>query len=43
VFAVKPSLMRDFVERSADDPDRPAGIDGDWVSVQNDLVLAPAS
>ena len=42
VFAVKPSLMRDFVARSADDPDRPAGVVGDWVSVENDLVLAPA-
>jgi hypothetical protein len=41
VFAVKPSLLRDFVPRSADDPDRPAGVDGDWVSVENDIVLAP--
>jgi hydroxyquinol 1,2-dioxygenase len=43
VFAVKPSLMRDFVERAPDDPDRPAGVDGEWVSVENDLVLAAAS
>jgi catechol 1,2-dioxygenase len=42
VFAVKPSLLRDFVQRSADDPDTPAGVDGDWVSVENDIVLAPA-
>jgi len=42
VFAVKPSLMRDFVQRSADDPETPAGVDGDWVSVDNDIVLAPA-
>jgi hydroxyquinol 1,2-dioxygenase len=41
VFAVKPSLLRDFVERSADDPERPAGIDGEWVSLENDIVLAP--
>jgi hydroxyquinol 1,2-dioxygenase len=41
VFAVKPSLLRDFVRRSADDPDKPAGIEGDWVSVENDIVLAP--
>jgi len=41
VFAVKPSLLRDFVPRSADDPDKPAGIEGDWVSVENDIVLAP--
>jgi protocatechuate 3,4-dioxygenase beta subunit len=42
VFAVKPSLQRDFVERSPDDPDRPPDVDGDWVSVENDLVLAPS-
>ena len=41
VFAVKPSLLRDFVPRGADDPDRPEGIEGDWVSVENDIVLAP--
>ena len=42
VFAVKPSLIREFRERAADDPDRPAGIDVPWVSVELDLVLAPA-
>jgi hydroxyquinol 1,2-dioxygenase len=41
VFAVKPSLLRTFVERSADDPDRPVGVDGEWVSLENDIVLAP--
>jgi hydroxyquinol 1,2-dioxygenase len=41
VFAVKPSLLRDFVLRAADDPDRPAGVDGPWFSVENDLVLVP--
>ncbi len=41
VFAVKPSLVRDFVRRAGDDPERPAGIDGEWFSVRNDLVLAP--
>jgi hydroxyquinol 1,2-dioxygenase len=41
VFAVKPSLLRHFVERSADDPERPAGVDGEWVSLENDIVLAP--
>jgi hydroxyquinol 1,2-dioxygenase len=41
VFAVKPSLLRDFVTHSADDPDTPAGVDGEWVSVENDIVLAP--
>jgi len=42
VFAVKPSLVREFVERSLDDPERPPGLDGPWVSVANDLVLAPS-
>jgi hydroxyquinol 1,2-dioxygenase len=41
VFAVKPSLMRTFRERSAHDPERPAGIEGEWVSLENDIVLAP--
>ena len=40
VFAVKPSLLRRFVERAADDPDRPPTIPrGEWYSVENDLVL----
>jgi hydroxyquinol 1,2-dioxygenase len=43
VFAVKPSLLRTFVNRSADDPERPDGVSGDWVSAENDIVLAPAS
>ncbi len=42
VFAVKPSLLRTFVERSSDDPERPAGVpEGEWVSLENDIVLAP--
>jgi hydroxyquinol 1,2-dioxygenase len=41
VFAVKPSLVRSFDERSADDPDRPPGVEGDWVSLCTDIVLAP--
>ena len=41
VFAVKPSLLREFVERSADDPERPPAIRGEWVSLENDIVLAP--
>jgi hydroxyquinol 1,2-dioxygenase len=43
VFAVKPSLLRDFVPRGADDPERPDGVDGPWFSVRNDLVLVPAT
>jgi catechol 1,2-dioxygenase len=39
VFAVKPSLLREFVRRS-DDPERPVGVTGPWYSVENDLVLA---
>ncbi len=41
VFAVKPSLVREFVTHTADDPDTPEGVTGEWVSVRNDLVLAP--
>ncbi|HUA03394.1 MAG TPA: dioxygenase [Solirubrobacteraceae bacterium] len=41
VFAVKPSLLRTFIERSPDDPERPAGVEGEWVSLENDIVLAP--
>jgi hydroxyquinol 1,2-dioxygenase len=43
VFAVKPSLTREFVTHAPDDPDTPAGVTTEWVSVQNDLVLAPQS
>jgi hypothetical protein len=42
VFAVKSSLTRRFVERSPDDPERPAGVDSAWCSLQCDLVLAPS-
>jgi hydroxyquinol 1,2-dioxygenase len=41
VFAVKPSLMREFVIHAPDDPDTPEGVTTEWVSVENDLVLAP--
>jgi hydroxyquinol 1,2-dioxygenase len=41
VFAVKPSLVRRFVDHAADDPERPPGIEGDWVSLELELVLAP--
>lgn len=41
VFAVKESLLRAFDERAADDPERPAGVDGRWYSVRNDIVLSP--
>ena len=42
VFAVKPSLIRNFAPRAADDPDRPAGVNGPWCSVANDIVLGLA-
>ena len=42
VFAVKPSLLRRFV-RAADDAQRPQGIDGEWYTVENDIVLDRAS
>jgi catechol 1,2-dioxygenase len=41
VFAVKPTLLREVVARTADDPARPQGVDGDWASVQTDFVLVP--
>jgi len=41
VFATKPSLLRDFVERPANDPQIPAGVSGAWCSVHTDFVLAP--
>jgi hydroxyquinol 1,2-dioxygenase len=40
VFAVKPSLLRHFTERAADDPARPAGVKGPWVSLALDIVLS---
>jgi hypothetical protein len=42
VFAVKRSLLRRFELRSADDPQRPEGIEGDWCSLECDLVLSPS-
>jgi hypothetical protein len=41
VFAVKPSLLRGFTPHAADDPDRPDGIAGQWLSVESDFVLVP--
>jgi protocatechuate 3,4-dioxygenase beta subunit len=46
VFAVKPSLIRDFVPHAPDDPERPNGSEENrgntWYSVENDLVLSSA-
>ncbi|MGZ4312265.1 MAG: dioxygenase family protein, partial [Solirubrobacteraceae bacterium] len=41
VFAVKPSLTRRFVAHGPDDPETPDGVTTEWVSVENDLTLAP--
>jgi hydroxyquinol 1,2-dioxygenase len=41
VFAVKPSLVRDFEARAGDDPDRPDCVEGEWYSVESDFVLVP--
>jgi hydroxyquinol 1,2-dioxygenase len=41
VFAVKPSLVKEFERRPADDPDRPPDVAGDWWSLEMDFVLAP--
>jgi hydroxyquinol 1,2-dioxygenase len=43
VFAVKPTLLREFVERDAGDPARPAGVEGPWCSVESDIVLTDAA
>lgn len=43
VFAVKPSLVRHFEARAAEDPERPDGVAGEWYSVQSDFVLVPES
>jgi hypothetical protein len=43
VFAVKPSLLRHFEPHAADDPDTPEGVEGEWVSLECDIVLSPAS
>jgi catechol 2,3-dioxygenase-like protein/intradiol ring-cleaving dioxygenase-like protein len=40
VFAVKPSLLRHFEQHHAGDTSAPPGVDGGWVSVRNDIVLA---
>jgi hydroxyquinol 1,2-dioxygenase len=43
VFAVKPSLLRRFEEREADDPTRPEGVEGPWCSLECTLLLAPGT
>jgi hydroxyquinol 1,2-dioxygenase len=43
VFAVKPSLIREFVRHEGGDPDRPAGVEGLWYSIENNLILVPAT
>jgi catechol 1,2-dioxygenase len=42
VFAVKPSLIKTFVQRDATDPRRPQGINEPWLSTEVDFVLAAA-
>lgn len=41
VFAVKRSLLRNFVRHTADDPQTPPGVAVDWYSVESDLTLVP--
>ena len=43
VFAVKPSLVKQFVRRADDDPERPDCVTGPWWSLEMEFVLAPAS
>jgi hydroxyquinol 1,2-dioxygenase len=43
VFAVKRSLIREFVEHDGPEPTGPSNVgDGQWVEVTNDVVLVPA-
>jgi hydroxyquinol 1,2-dioxygenase len=42
VFAVKPSLIKQFVRHGPADPGRPTGVDGEWSSLEMDFVLVPA-
>jgi hypothetical protein len=39
VFAVKPSLIKTVVTRDPSDPERPAGVEHAWSSVEVDFVL----
>jgi hypothetical protein len=32
-------LIREFVARSANDPERPPSVNGRWWSLENDIVL----
>ena len=41
VFAVKPSLVKEFERRRPDDPNRPPDATGEWWSLDMDFVLAP--
>jgi catechol 1,2-dioxygenase len=41
VFAVKPSLLRDFVARDPSHPATPPGVETAWFDVENDIVLVP--
>ena len=43
VFAVKQSLLREFVALPPDDPARPEGIEGVCWSVETDFVIVPDS
>lgn len=43
VFAVKRALVRSFVERNPDDPERPPEVEGPWASLELELVLAPGA
>ena len=43
VFAVKPSLVKTFIEHQVGDPEAPRGLEADaYVSLQLDIVLVPS-
>jgi hydroxyquinol 1,2-dioxygenase len=41
VFAVKPSLLREFTAHATGEPGAPPGVSAEWVSLENDIVLVP--
>jgi catechol 1,2-dioxygenase len=40
VFGVKPSLVCHYLRHDPDEPGTPVGVDGDWYSLEHDVVLA---
>jgi catechol 1,2-dioxygenase len=39
VFGVKPSLVCHYLRHGGNEPGTPAGVTGDWYTLEHDLVL----